>query len=155
MISASNSVYYPDWNHLLSDKPVDIMECEGGLPEGFCAGWWFQLYLSCFFQATDCFHSLKLDFLWGEWIKRYIQTSSQLVLKPLFSIGFGGKGKNLSSYSLTDGSCSHYGSADDVMPLLVCLGWSWWRRSFLRSFGLSFESDASAQFLSSFWNPDI
>lgn len=28
-ISASNSLYYPDWNHLLSYKPVDIRECEG------------------------------------------------------------------------------------------------------------------------------
>lgn len=41
----------------------------GGLPAGFCAGWWIQLCLSCVFKATDCFDSFKLDFLRDERIK--------------------------------------------------------------------------------------
>lgn len=73
----------------------------GGLPAGFRARWWFQLCLSCFFKATDCFHNLKRDFL-----PRRTDQAGHLNMFPIssqifFSIVLRGEGyKNITSYSL-------------------------------------------------------
>lgn len=136
-------IFVPAWNHVCWHQGA-----WGGLPAGFHARWWFQLCLSCFFKATDCFHNLKRDFL-----PRRTDKAGHLNMFPIssqiFFPLFGGEGDtktSLHTHRLAGCVVGSNASVGQVGLLMVCPGKSLMEIIF-RSFHLRTDWCVSTAFV--------